>query len=125
MNILKGLGRVAIISLFLGSTLTGHFIVLILIFMERSHRIQVPFLHDTLNQEQIHVLVKWLLYTICICIFHLGEFFITAIYNPSSISASSFLINHSTAYTAAYLVCANFYFIVLSDVMNCNNRFSL
>jgi len=43
-------------------------------------------------------------YVIALCSFHLGEFFTTAICNPSSASADSFMVNHSKAYTAAALV---------------------
>lgn len=35
------------------------------------------------------------------CIFHLAEFFITAVYNPTQATADSYLINHSMTYTAA------------------------
>ena len=44
------------------------------------------------------------MYTIAICIFHLAEFFVTAMYNPSVVKASSFIINHSKSYTIAMTV---------------------
>ena len=40
------------------------------------------------------------------CIFHLLEFFVTAVYNPYELSGDSFLVNQSKAYTAAALISA-------------------
>ncbi|KAL1925575.1 uncharacterized protein VTP21DRAFT_458 [Calcarisporiella thermophila] len=37
-----------------------------------------------------------------ISVFHVLEYFATALYNPSKLSLDSFLINHSIAYTAAH-----------------------
>jgi protein-S-isoprenylcysteine O-methyltransferase len=36
--------------------------------------------------------------------FHLLEFFTTAVYNPSVTSSESYLVNHSKAYTAAFII---------------------
>jgi protein-S-isoprenylcysteine O-methyltransferase len=46
---------------------------------------------------------QWCAYFTCLCSFHLLEFFVTAIYNPSQVTADSFLVNHSITYTAAAL----------------------
>lgn len=48
--------------------------------------------------------MQWTVYVIALCMFHLGEFFTTAISNPSVTSADSFMVNHSKAYTAAALI---------------------
>jgi len=49
------------------------------------------------------LLWQWCAYIISLSSFHLLEFFITAIYNPTTCTADSFVVNHSTAYTAAAL----------------------
>jgi protein-S-isoprenylcysteine O-methyltransferase len=47
---------------------------------------------------------QWCVYSVALCSFHLLEFFITAIYNPTEATADSFLVNHSTAYSAALFI---------------------
>lgn len=47
------------------------------------------------------MLWQWTTYWMALCAFHLLEFFITACYNRTEASADSFLVNHSSAYTAA------------------------
>jgi protein-S-isoprenylcysteine O-methyltransferase len=49
------------------------------------------------------LLWQWYGYVSLLCTFHLLEFFTTAIYNPTQATADSFLVNHSTAYTAALI----------------------
>jgi protein-S-isoprenylcysteine O-methyltransferase len=44
---------------------------------------------------------EWCTYFCSLCIFHLLEFFVTALYNPSVATSDSFLINHSIMYTTA------------------------
>lgn len=56
-----------------------------------------------LGTARIHLIWQWLAYTTTLCSFHFLEFFVTAIYNPTQATADSFLVNHSTAYTAAAL----------------------
>jgi protein-S-isoprenylcysteine O-methyltransferase len=46
---------------------------------------------------------QWSLYGTALTSFHLLEFWITVLYNPQVASSDSFLVNHSTAYTAAAL----------------------
>lgn len=55
--------------------------------------------------NRLQLALQWTVYSIFLCIFHLGEFFSTCIYNPSVTSSDSFMINQSKAYTAAALVC--------------------
>jgi protein-S-isoprenylcysteine O-methyltransferase len=47
---------------------------------------------------------QWCVYSVALCSFHLLEFFVTAIYNPTEATADSFLINHSSAYSAALII---------------------
>jgi hypothetical protein len=48
------------------------------------------------NDLQIMILLQWVLYIIVLCIFHLAEFFTTAVYNPTATSADSFMVCIST-----------------------------
>lgn len=57
-----------------------------------------------LSRDRVLILLQWMIYTMCLCIFHLLEFFVTALYNPSVVNASSFVVNHSKSYTVAMLV---------------------
>jgi hypothetical protein len=49
-------------------------------------------------------LVLWCSYIVLLCLFHLSEFFVTAIYNPMATTTDSFIVNHSLKYTIALLV---------------------
>ena len=44
-------------------------------------------------------ILQWSFYVLALVTFHLLEFFLTALYNPRTCTADSFLVNHSTAYT--------------------------
>lgn len=46
---------------------------------------------------------QWSGYASAVSMFHLSEYFTTALYNPTAASSDSFLVNHSTSYTAAAL----------------------
>ena len=52
----------------------------------------------------IFMLWQWCTYIICLCTFHLLEFFITAIYNPTQATSDSYLVNHSITYTTAAIL---------------------
>jgi protein-S-isoprenylcysteine O-methyltransferase len=53
--------------------------------------------------DRIQLLWQWCSYAVALCTFHLSEFFTTAIFNPTAVTAESFLVSHSTGYTAAAL----------------------
>ena len=57
-----------------------------------------------LSHDRLLVLIQWIIYAISLCTFHLLEFFVTALHNPSVVNASSFVVNHSRSYTIAMLV---------------------
>lgn len=84
-----GLGRVALVATALGILWGIHFIL----------SLQLT-LHLT-KTDRLQLLWQWCTYFTALCMFHLTEFFVTAIYNPTEATADSFLVNHSTAYTAA------------------------
>jgi protein-S-isoprenylcysteine O-methyltransferase len=110
---LQGLGRIALISFILGSILTFHILLFVIATIElRSNGISssISFLNH-ISEARIRLLFQWLLYVIGVCIFHLTEFFVTAIYNPSVVDASSFVVDHSKAYTSAMLVATTEFWI--------------
>ena len=51
--------------------------------------------------DRMILLWQWCSYAMALCTFHLLEFFTTALCNPSEATADSFVVNHSTSYTAA------------------------
>jgi protein-S-isoprenylcysteine O-methyltransferase len=57
----------------------------------------------TTASPRMFLLWQWSLYGTALTSFHLLEFWITVLYNPTVASSDSFLVNHSTAYTAAAL----------------------
>ena len=59
---------------------------------------------DLLGPDRMQLLLQWCMYVVAVCTFHLMEFFVTAVSNPTVTTSHSFLINHSIAYTAAALV---------------------
>ncbi|GAX27469.1 protein-S-isoprenylcysteine O-methyltransferase [Fistulifera solaris] len=70
------------------------------------------------------MLWQWSSYMLCLTTFHLLEFFVTALYNhPSALSADSFLVNHSAAYTAAALTSWTEF--ALHPILPWSNRFSV
>lgn len=56
------------------------------------------------DDDRLQMALQWTIYLIFLCAFHLGEFFTTALFNPSVATADSFMVNHSKAYTTAAMV---------------------
>ena len=55
-------------------------------------------------------LVAWHTYLLTLSFFHLSEFYITLVRNPVVVSSTSFLVDHSAAYTAAFIgSCGEFW----------------
>ena len=81
-----GLGRVALVACLLAFTGGIHFLLLVF---------------SVFNQW--FPILQWSFYVLALVTFHLLEFFLTALYNPRTCTADSFLVNHSTAYTIAAL----------------------
>lgn len=96
----KGLGRVALIASVLGVSWGLHLTIL---FQLLGHRLGVfPWSAVVaLGEPRVQLLLQYCAYVVIVCSFHLAEYFITAIYNPSVLTADAFLISHSIAYTAA------------------------
>mmetsp|Transcript_4292 Transcript_4292/g.6284 ORF Transcript_4292/g.6284 Transcript_4292/m.6284 type:complete len:269 (+) Transcript_4292:65-871(+) len=99
----NGLGRVALISTLLGSILSTHLLCLAYLLAELSG-VLPPTLLNYVSEARIQLILQWMLFVITLCVFHLGEFFVTAMFNPTVVNSSSFVVNHSKAYTIAMLV---------------------
>ena len=105
----RSLGRVALLGTVLGFVLGIHAILcaqltLHLTLAADQYSPLLPMtLVSLLGPPRLQLLWQWCAYVIALCGFHLLEFFVTAFYNPTEATADSFVVNHSTAYTAAAL----------------------
>ena len=102
-NTRQGLGRAALIAFALGALLGMHVTLLIVVIMMRVDNTPAAG-SKMLENSRIIFLIQWCSYVSSVCIFHLAEFFATALCNPAVLSTDSFIVNHSYAYTAAALV---------------------
>jgi len=90
----KTLGRTAFIGTIIGVILGIHVTMLMVL----------AFFVDKMPWNTRLMLTQWVVYIIFLCLFHMAEFFVTAIWTPSALTASSFLVNHSLAYTTAFII---------------------
>ena len=115
-----GLGRVGLISCILGIILGIHVTIAIVLLLYQYNIISITtsITSDddddddttTITLTLSFILLQWCCYVICLCIFHLLEFFISSIYNPLVVTSDTFLINHSISYTfAAIFSCFEFW----------------
>jgi hypothetical protein len=98
---LQSLGRIAATAVTLGFVLGIHLFSALLVILHRWYSV-VPILDEILSPARISMLCQWCSYIVLLTGFHLMEFFITALYNPTTVTADSFLVNHSMGYTAAF-----------------------
>ncbi|KAL7561206.1 hypothetical protein ACA910_004132 [Epithemia clementina (nom. ined.)] len=102
-----GLGRVALVTLCLGVIGTLHLVsalfILFSLWNRRSSDENEECFKLYWSTERCILFLQWCTYMIAVCVFHLLEFFVTAIWNPTMVDADSFLVNHSLSYTAAFL----------------------
>jgi protein-S-isoprenylcysteine O-methyltransferase len=112
-------GKVALLGCFLGIT-WGINVTLLLGISALFWMNAVPNTDNTSfinDRSDVSVLVRlcmfwrWCFYLVSLGTFHLLEFFVTAIYNPTEASSDSFLVNHSKAYTAAFLIATSEFWI--------------
>lgn len=96
----RGLGRVAIIGCILGMIWGINAMLICLLSLEIMGVSTMNFP----GSLRLTMLWQWCFYICSMCAFHLLEFFTTAIFNPTVTSSESYLVNHSKAYTAAFLV---------------------
>jgi len=96
----QGLGRIATLGFLLGVLWGVHLIAACLLLLHRYGFLVMPLLDDN---PRVQLLSTWCIYVVVVCTFHLLEFFVTAIYNPTVVTAESYLVNHSIGYTGAFL----------------------
>ena len=102
------------LAMLLGMNLGFNFILCTLFLMVKMDLIVTPPIESTswqiihyflpIQSDRLQLALQWTVYSIFLCIFHLGEFFSTCVFNPSVTTSDSFMINQSKAYTAAALV---------------------
>jgi protein-S-isoprenylcysteine O-methyltransferase len=80
----------------------AHAILFVVLCLEQFGVLSFP--KEYLGNDRLQLLWQWSFYVICMCTFHLLEFFLTAFYNPFVATADSFLVNHSQTYTLAALL---------------------
>ncbi|KAL7542954.1 hypothetical protein ACHAXR_012247 [Thalassiosira sp. AJA248-18] len=99
----KSFGRVALLACLLGTILGVNLVLCLQLVLIRLGILSKDIFGDW-SDDTLQLALQWTVYVIGLCAFHLGEFFTTAVFNPSVTSADSFMVNHSKAYTAAALV---------------------
>jgi len=100
----QGLGRVALLGCILGILWGVHFVGWIQLTLHLTGLILLPdSVTSFVGAARVQLLWQLCAYGTALCTFHLAEFFTTAIWNPAAVTADSFLVNHSTGYTAAAL----------------------
>eukprot|EP00934_Nitzschia_sp_Nitz4_P008620 Nitzschia sp. Nitz4//scaffold50_size126154//33668//34513//NITZ4_003675-RA/size126154-processed-gene-0.33-mRNA-1//1//CDS//3329553668//8610//frame0 len=96
------LGRSALIGSVLGLLLGSHAVMMTLVAAHYSGFVTINFM----DADRLAMVGQWCCYITAMAIFHLSEFFVTAVFNADVTSSQSFLINHSKAYTAAFLMAS-------------------
>ena len=119
----RGLGRVGLIAAVLGVSLGFHLCIFVstivaqrdqhLIYENNEKELEKRIVSEP--SSLVLILQLWSLYIICLSCFHMSEFFITATYNPTAVTADSFVVNQSEKYTVAVLVCSSC-FLSLSKI---------
>ena len=96
----RGLGRNAMISAILSGLWGIHATLLVLFTLERLGISS----SGILDGDRLAMACQWCFYVCTMTSFHLLEFFTTAVFNPTVTSSESYLVNHSKAYTAAFII---------------------
>ena len=78
-------------------------IAFIILVLQYNNIVSIPILNNYCNNKITFELIQWCTYLLSLLLFHLSEYYITAIYNPTTLSSDSFMINHSIAYTIAII----------------------
>ncbi|KAL7476241.1 hypothetical protein ACHAW6_002115 [Cyclotella cf. meneghiniana] len=101
-----GHGRVALIASVLCIIFGMHLVLCLEVTLLRFGVLSIDVLGDSTfwTEDTLQMAMQWTVYIIFLCTFHLGEFFTTALFNPSVTTADSFMVNHSKAYSAAALI---------------------
>ena len=94
-----GIGKIGTTGFVLGFVGGFHFALLLL------SMVLMMWLEESITNKAVcnilGILMHWSMYITSLCIFHFMEFFATAVYQPTSLSYNSYIVNHSTSYTVA------------------------
>lgn len=88
----KGYGRVAMLACVLSTILGINFILCLQLVLIRLGILSADIFGSYWTDDTLQMALQWTVYVQVLCIFHLGEFFTTAICNPSVTSADSFMV---------------------------------
>ena len=85
-------GRVALLACILGTILGVNLMLCFQLTLMNVGILSTDIFGDWLSDEVLQLALQWTVYVIMLCTFHLGEFFTTAVFNPSVTSADSFMV---------------------------------
>lgn len=108
----KGLGRVALLSCIL-ATILGVNIVLCLQLVLIHFGFLSKEIFGDWSEDTLQMALQGTVYAIVLGAFHLGEFFTTAIFNPSVTSADSFMVCYHVVFQEHLY---RRYFVLLSNL---------
>lgn len=88
----KGFGRIALLACILSTILGVNIIVCLQLVLINQGILSKDIFGKFWTDETLQLAMQWTVYVIVLCAFHLGEFFTTAVCNPSVTSADSFMV---------------------------------
>ena len=94
----ESMGKIGTTGFFLGFVGGFHFALSLVSFITIINASEAQVL-----PQWITTMFQWSLYMSLLCLFHFMEFFTTAVRQPSCLSYSSYVVNHSKQYTIAAL----------------------
>ena len=87
----KSLGRVALVACILSTILGVNMILCLQLVLIHLGLLSKDIFGDW-TDETLQMALQWTVYACVLCTFHLGEFFTTAVFNPTVTSADSFMV---------------------------------
>ena len=88
----KGHGRVALVACILSTILGANLVLCLQLTLMHRGVLLSRELFGEWDGDTLQLALQWTVYVIVLCAFHLGEFFTTAIFNPSVTTADSFMV---------------------------------
>ena len=87
----KSLGRVALVACILSTILGVNMILCLQLVLIHLGLLSKDIFGDW-TDDSLQMALQWAVYACVLCTFHLGEFFTTAVFNPTVTSADSFMV---------------------------------
>ena len=88
----RGLGRVALLACVLSTILGVNLVLCLQLFLIHVDVLPKEMMFGDWSDGMLQMAMQWTAYLIVLCTFHLGEFFTTALFNPSVTSADSYMV---------------------------------